>query len=126
MKFLTLNSLFASVGVVCFAAAAVIESISADTIMPLLTLFGAVAVGTFYALKAPENARRKSQFDDATDHIAWLNNTLSRTRNTLSRAQARLAEHGIRCVEAEDDEQPARGENPRPNEGKENDKNIVR
>lgn len=119
-KFFTANGLFAGIGVICFAAAAVIESISADTIMPLLTLFGAIAVGTFYALKAPENARKKSQIEDAEQHIAWLNRDLRRTRNRLSRAQAKLAHHGI-----DDDDQDEPGEQTKPTEDKGNDKNIA-
>lgn len=126
-RFFTVNSFFASLGVVCFAAAAVIESISADSVLPLLTLFGAVAVGAFYAFKAPENARKKSQFDDAEAHIEWLSKTLQKTRDRLSRANARLAKNGILDDDEEDDDEAGnRGENPGRTGEKENDKNIPR
>jgi hypothetical protein len=123
------NRFFAGLGVVCFAAAAIMESFSADTIMPMITFFGAVAVGVYYAMKAPENARKKSQMDDADQHIRWLNRTLRKTQNRLSHAHEMLATHGIIVKDDDDDDrhdQDARQvEPPKPDRAKENnDKNT--
>jgi hypothetical protein len=128
-RIFSVNNLFAAAGVICFAVAAVIESISADTIIPLLTLFSAVAVGVFYAMKAPENARKKSQIDDADEHIRWLNRTLRRTQNKLSHAHEMLATHGIIVKDDDDDDRHDQDSRqvdpPKADRGKENnDKNT--
>jgi hypothetical protein len=80
---------------VLFAVAAVVESLSADTVLPIIAFFGAVSVGVYHALRAPSNAARLSQIDEADQHIAWLNRTLTDTRNRLGRAIAKLSENGI-------------------------------
>lgn len=85
------------------------EWMSADAILPIISLFGAVSVGTYYALKAPANAERRGQLDAQADHIEWLDRAIdgeraahARTRNRLSRALDKLADEGIDYEDKED------------------------
>lgn len=115
--------LFASLGVAIFAAAAIAESLSADAVLPLVVMFSAVSVGVYHALRAPGNAAKQSQLDDADKHIAWLNRTLTDTRNRLGRAIAKLGENGIEYEDIFDSNPEI--ERDRPGEANDNDKGTA-
>jgi hypothetical protein len=119
VQIVSVQKTFAGLGVVAFAIAAIVEGISADTVLPILALAGGVGVGTYHAIKRPGDAGLYAQIESQGKHIVWLEQCLeverlahSKTRGRLGRALDRMAEEGIDYEDKED------GDNHNPSEGK--------